>query len=65
MIINPITFLLDFVYELMKMAQNVWDWLFNEVTIGIWKFRPILLVGGSLLLVLIVARLIKQFVPLT
>lgn len=63
--INPITFLLDFVYELMKMAQNIWDWLFNEVTIGIWTFRPILIVGGSMLLVLLVARLIKQFVPLT
>lgn len=62
--INPITFLLDFVYELMKMAQNVWNWLFDETTIGIWKFRPILIIGGSMLIILIVARLIKQFVPL-
>jgi hypothetical protein len=42
----------------------VWNWLFNEITIGIWTFRPILLIGGSMLLVLISAKLIKEFVPL-
>lgn len=62
--INPITFLLDFVYELMKMAQNIWNWLFDEVKIGIWTFRPILIIGGSMLLILLGARLIKQFVPM-
>lgn len=62
--INPITFLYDFIYELMKMAQNVWNWLFNEITIGVWTFRPILIIGGSMLLVLIGAKLIKEFVPL-
>lgn len=62
--INPITFLYDFIYELMKMSQNVWNWLFNEITIGVWTFRPILLVGGSMLLILIGAKLVKEFVPL-
>lgn len=62
--INPITFLYDFIYELMKMAQNVWNWLFDEIQIGMWRFRPILIIGGSMLLILIGAKLIKEFVPL-
>lgn len=62
--INPITFLLDFFYELMKMAQSLWNWLFNPVSIGTWTFRPILIIGGSMLLILLGARLIKQFVPM-
>ena len=62
---NPLLFLLDFFNILADFARVLWDFLFNEQTIGTWTFRPVFVLGASTIIVLIIARLVKQFVPLT
>lgn len=62
---NPLLFLLDFFNILADFARILWVFLFDEVTLGTWTFRPVFVLGASTIIVLIIARLIKQFVPLT
>lgn len=63
--VNIFSFLLDFITTLGNTAQLLWEWLFDEVTIGVYTFRPILAVGGGLLITFLVLKLVKEFIPLT
>lgn len=60
---NPINFLLDFIETLGQTANLLWDWLFEPITIGSWTFTPILAIGGGILITLLIAKLIKDFIP--
>ena len=63
--IDIFNFLLEFITTLGETATLLWNWLFSEVTIGTYTFRPILAVGGGILITFIILKLIKEFIPLT
>lgn len=61
---NPLLLLYEFFGVLSDLARLLWGFLFDEITIGTWSFRPIYVLGTALIVVLIAARIVKQFVPL-
>lgn len=64
MVVNPFKFLYNIFNLLVSMATILYDFLFREITIGTFTFIPLFAIGGSVMITLIIARLIKQFVPL-
>lgn len=64
---NPITFLYDFFYYLVNFVSKLWDFLYSDVTLGSWTFKPLALIGASggvTIIVLLIAKFIKEYVPL-
>lgn len=64
MTFNPITFLYDFFFTLADMVSFISAFLFTPVTIGKFTFTPIIALGGGMIVTLLIAKLIKEFVPL-
>lgn len=62
--VNPFSFLYNIFQLLSNMATILYDFLFQEITIGTFTFIPLFAIGGGVMITLIIARLIKQFVPL-
>lgn len=64
---NPLTFLYDFFYYIANFVNGLWDFLWNDITIGNLTFKPLMVIGatgGVTIVVLIIMKLIKEFVPL-
>lgn len=64
MTFNPLTFLYDFFFTLADLVSYLYAFLFSEIKIGNWSFVPIYAVGAGTIITLIIAKLIKEFVPL-
>ena len=64
MTFNPITYLYDFFFTLADMVSFLASFLFTQITIGTWTFTPIIALGGGMIITLLIAKLIKEFVPL-
>lgn len=65
--LNPLTFLYDFFYYLANLANGLWSFLWNDVTIGNFTFKPIAAIGatvGVTVVTIIIVKLIKEIVPL-
>lgn len=62
--VNPFTFLYNVFDLLVNMATILYNFLFQEIEIGTIKVIPLFAIGGVIMITLIIARLIKQFVPL-
>lgn len=60
---NFFQFFYDFFIEFLEFASNLWDWLFSYITIGDNEFQLIWVIGGSLIFVFLVMKLIKDFIP--
>lgn len=63
-IFNPLTFLFDFFYRLVDLVEWLYSFLFTEIQIGSIKFTPIFAIGGGVIITIIIAKLVKEFVPL-
>ena len=64
---NPITFLYDFFFYLINLVNTLWGFLWNDVTIGSLTFKPLYVIGatgGVTIIVLLIMKLIKEFIPL-
>lgn len=64
MTFNPITFLYDFFFTLADMVQWLISFLFTEIKIGSISFTPVLALGGGVIITLLIAKLVKEFIPL-
>lgn len=64
MVVNPFNFLYNIFQLLVEMANILYNFLFQEITIGTVRFIPLFVIGGGVMITLIIMRLIKQFVPL-
>lgn len=64
MIVNPFTFLYNFFFILRDCAVLLYHFLFEEQKIGNWSFIPVFVLGGATFIIILVAKLIKDFVPL-
>lgn len=61
---NPVTFLYDFFFLLVDLVSWLYSFLFTEINLKIVKFTPIYAIGGGVIITLLIAKLIKEFVPI-
>ena len=51
----------EFFQTIIGWASSIWDWLYSDVTIGSWTFKP-LLIGGGVMVALIASWLIGKII---
>ena len=56
--------LYDIYINMLTTFEDIWEWLTTEHTIMGQTFTPIFLTGG-VVVAFIVARIVKEFVPLS
>lgn len=64
---NPLTFLYDFFFNLCNFVLNLWNFLTTDIKLGNITFTPLGVIGamgGTTIIVLIVMKLIKEYIPL-
>lgn len=61
--INPITLLLDIWDLLVDLTGFLYNFLFDEITLGSLTFRPIEVLGTLTVITLIIMKLVKDFIP--
>jgi hypothetical protein len=60
--IDIVQIIYDFVKSVYDLGSNLSVWLFTDLTVGAWTFKPIFLMSGGIFLAMIVAWLIKKVV---
>ena len=58
----------DLLFELLQLlgrwSTMLYNWLFEEYTMLGYTFKPFFAIGGTVILVIFTAWIVKQFVPL-
>lgn len=60
---NPFDILLNFFNVLSSFATIIYNFLFQEITIGSWTFQPFFVLGTGVIVTLIIARIVKLVIP--
>lgn len=64
---NPITFLYDFYFKLVNFITTLWGFLNTEIKLGELTFTPLGIIGalgGTTIVILLIMKLIKEYIPL-